>query len=309
MTIGQPSGASTAMRIGGLLTLGLLWGGSFMVLKIAVTEVPPASTTAGRLVIAAIVLVVLAYAGGHRLPLTLHAWRQYFIMGAFAAALPFTLIGWGEVAIDSGLAAILMAVTPLSTLILAHLFVSDEPLTLPRLLGILLGLAGVIVLIGPAALSGLGDQAIRQAAVALGAVCYAGANIYARRLPKESDMTNSAGIMMAAAILWTPVALIGEQPWTIEPSMAAIMAIIVLGLLPTALATLIYLRLIRAAGPTFVSLSNYLVPLFGVFLGVLILDESLHSNAAIALVLVLAGIALARRGRSVSPSPTQGESP
>ncbi len=309
MTIGQPSGASTAMRIGGLLTLGLLWGGSFMVLKIAVTEVPPASTTAGRLVIAAIVLVVLAYAGGHRLPLTLHAWRQYFIMGAFAAALPFTLIGWGEVAIDSGLAAILMAVTPLSTLILAHLFVSDEPLALPRLLGILLGLAGVIVLIGPAALSGLGDQAIRQAAVALGAVCYAGANIYARRLPKESDMTNSAGIMMAAAILWTPVALIGEQPWTIEPSMAAIMAIIVLGLLPTALATLIYLRLIRAAGPTFVSLSNYLVPLFGVFLGVLILDESLHSNAAIALVLVLAGIALARRGRSVSPSPTQGESP
>lgn len=288
------------MRIGGLLTLGLLWGGSFMVLKIAVMEVPAASVAAGRLVIAAIVLVAMAYAGGHRLPVTLDAWRRYFIMGAFAAALPFTLIGWGEVAIDSGLAAILMAVSPLSTLILAHIFVSEEPLTLSRLLGILLGLAGVVVLIGPAALAGLGDQAIRQAAVALGAVCYAAANILARRLPKESDMTNSAGIMTAAAILWTPVALVADRPWTVEPSMAALVAIVTLGLLPTALATLVYLRLVRTAGPTFVSLSNYLVPLFGVFLGVLILDESLHPNAALALALVLAGIALARRGRSVS---------
>lgn len=309
MTVSLPTGATTAIRVGGLLTLGLLWGGSFMVLKVAVMEVPAASVAAGRLVIAAVVLVALAYAGGHRLPFTFHAWRQYFIMGAFAAALPFTLIGWGEVAIDSGLAAILMAVTPLSTLILAHLFASEEPLTLPRLLGILLGLAGVIVLIGPAALAGLGDQAIRQAAVALGAVCYAGANIFARRLPKESDMTNSAGIITAAAILWTPVALFADRPWTVEPSMTALVAIVMLGLLPTALATVIYLRLVRTAGPTFVSLSNYLVPLFGVFLGVLILDESLHPNAAIALALVLAGIALAQRGKPVSPSPTQGESP
>jgi len=303
------SGTPRGAQVGGLLALGMLWGGSFMVLKVAVESVPAASVAAARLLIAALILVTIAWLSGHRLPLTWRAWRQYFIMGALAAALPFTLIGWGEVAIDSGLAAILMAVTPLSTLVLAHLFVSDEPMTISRVIGILLGLAGVVVLIGPSALQGLGDHAIRQGAVALGAVCYACGNIVARHLPKESDMTNSAGIMAAAAILWVPVALFVERPWTADPSSASLIAILALGLLPTALATMIYLWLVRTAGATFVSLSNYLVPVIGVFWGVLILDESLNPNAAFALVLVLAGIAVARRGKRGSPAIKEGDSP
>ena len=296
------SGTPRGAQVGGLLALGMLWGGSFMVLKVAVESVPAASVAAARLLIAALILVTIAWLSGHRLPLTWRAWRQYFIMGALAAALPFTLIGWGEVAIDSGLAAILMAVTPLSTLVLAHLFVSDEPMTISRVIGILLGLAGVVVLSGPSALQGLGD-------VALGAVCYACGNIVARHLPKESDMTNSAGIMAAAAILWVPVALFVERPWTADPSSASLIAILALGLLPTALATMIYLWLVRTAGATFVSLSNYLVPVIGVFWGVLILDESLNPNAAFALVLVLAGIAVARRGKRGSPAIKEGDSP
>ena len=219
-----------------------------MVLRVAVEEVRAARVAAPRLIVAAVILVAVAYGSGHRLPLSWRAWRQYFIMGALAAALPFTLIGWGEVAIDSGLAAILMAVTPLSTLILAHLFVSDEPMTLPRLAGILLGFAGIVVLIGPAALEGLGDEAIRQGAVALGAVCYAGGNIVARYLPKESDMTNSAGIMAAAALLWTPVALIAERPWTAGPSTVSVYAIVVLGRLRASLVTLMHCWFVGTGG-------------------------------------------------------------
>jgi drug/metabolite transporter (DMT)-like permease len=298
---------SRAVQVGSLLALGVMWGGSFMVLKIAVGTVPAASTAAARLVIAAVILVAAAYLAGHRMPKSLHAWRLYFLMGGLGAALPFTLIGWGEESVDSGLAAILMAVSPLTTAILAHLFTAGETMTLRRLAGVLLGLAGVVVLIGPAALKGLGDEAAAQLAVVMGAVCYASANIVARHLPKEPDMVNSAGMMAAAAAMWVPVALFADRPWELSPTMASMAAIVALGLLPTALATLIYLRLVRTAGPTFVSFSNYLVPIFGVLSGVVVLGETLHPNAAFALALVLAGIALARRRRAATPSPSQGD--
>jgi len=291
----QPSRPG-AVEIGLLLSLATIWSSSFAFIKVAVETIPPLSVAAGRLTLAAVLIVAVARLRGLRFPRETGLWPKFFMIGLFGNALPFTLISWGEVTIDSGLAAILMAAMPLATLVLAHFFTSDERMNPARILGVFLGFGGVLVLIGPAALAGLGDEAVRQTAVAGGAVCYAIATVTARRLPRMPLFASSAGALIASVALSLPMALLVDRPWALSPSPDSVGAVAVLGLFPTALAMLMYFALLQRTGATFIALNNYLIPSLGVIWGILFLGEALSPRAILALAIILAGIAVTRIG-------------
>ena len=195
-----------------LVALVAMWGSSFVFTKLAVDALPPAVVVAARLVIAAVLLLALLAIRGEALPGAWRQWRWIVAMAIVGNALPFWLISWGQQHIDSGLAGILMAIMPLSTLILAHLFVAGERLTMRRAAGFLLGFAGIVVLIGPEALlevRGSGSALVAQVAVLGGAVCYAVNSILARRRPASPPRQAAAGVALAAGLMMAPIAFAG----------------------------------------------------------------------------------------------------
>ena len=282
-----------------LVFLATLWSSSFAAIKIAVGTIPPLTLAAGRIVLAAVVLYAFIALKGQRLPRSGRMWTLFFLIGILGNGLPFTLIAWGEQRIDSGLAAILMAVMPLATLLLTHAFTEDERLTAPKAIGVAIGFAGVVLLVGPEAFGGLGGTVWRQLAVAGGAVCYAVAATIARSLPPSPPAVRSAAVMMCAAVQMIPFVVLVDAPWTLSPSLDSVAAVVYLGLLPTALATIIFFQLISARGATFVALNNYLIPALGVIWGAAVLGEriSLPAVGALAVILVGIGITNLRRRR------------
>jgi drug/metabolite transporter (DMT)-like permease len=279
-----------------LLLLGALWGASFLLVKIGVGSVPPLTVTAARLVLASLLLLVLARMTGQSLPKDPRTLLLVAFTGVLGNALPFSLISWGQVKIESGLSAILMAVMPLVTYLLAHIFTHDEKLNRFKALGVALGMAGIVVLIGPAKLASLGQETVRQLAVTGAAVCYGFNALLARRLAGHPPLALVAGFMLASAVVLVPLSLVVDQPWTLTPTTEAIAAITVLGLLQTAMGTVLMMVILRRQGASFFSQINFLVPIFGVFWGFLVLAERPSVDALVALGMILAGIALARQG-------------
>ena len=277
-----------------LLLLAAVWGGSFLLIKLAVATVPPLTVASGRIVVGAVFLGAIAAWRGSRLPADPAAWGKLFAMGVLGTMLPFTLIGWGETRIDSGLAAILMSAVPLGTILLAHLFQRDEPLTAGKMLGVLLGVAGIVVLIGPGALAGVGHQVLAQLAVLAATLCYAANSVLARRLVGVPAETVAIGMLLTAGLVGLPVSLAVDRPWRLDPSLLSILAVVALGVLSTAIGSLLLFRIIARAGAGFSSFNNFLVPLFGVFWGVALLGEEPQPRALAALALVLAGVAAPR---------------
>jgi drug/metabolite transporter (DMT)-like permease len=290
-----------------LLALVAMWGSAFMFNKLGVATVPPATLVAGRLLIGALVLLVVVHALGARLPPLGRNWLPYLVLALVGNCIPFYVIVWGQKTVDSALAGILMAAMPLVTLILAHFFVQGERMTRKRAAGFALGFLGIVLLIGPAALTGIGGsalQVISQLAVLAGALCYATNSVLTRLMVKGNNvLIASAAMLLVAAVLMLPVALILDRPWTLAPSFSSTAAIVWLGIGPTAVATLCYFKLIGSAGPTFMSLVNYLSPPVAVFLGVTLMGEHPGVEAYTGLALILAGIALSQlRRRTPSAS-------
>jgi len=282
-----------------LLVLAAIWGSSFAAIKVAIVTMPPMTLVAVRTLIAVAVLLPIMLWRGGRLPADARSWRIGAVLGVIGLALPFFLIGWGEQEVDSGLAAILMAVMPLATLVLAHFFNEGDRLTVGKLIGVAIGFAGVVVLIGPEALKGLGGELVYQLAVAGGALCYAFNAILTRNLPSLASgpagmIGRAVMVMVMGAVIATPMALITEGTAGIASADAnAWAAAAYLGLLPTGLATLIYFRLIEVRGASFFSFVNYLNPVFGVIWGAVLLAEIVSLQAMLALGLILAGVAIA----------------
>ncbi len=282
-----------------LIMLAAIWGGSFLFIKLAVDTIPAATLTAARLVIAVLFMLAVMKAIGARWPRGMATWGIIALAALFGNALPFTLISWGEEAIDSGTAAILMAVMPLTTVLLAHITTSDEKLNARKATGVCLGLVGLVVLIGPDKLTLLGNETIRQLAVAAAAMCY-GVNALAMKwLIGEERYGLVTAIMVASVVMMVPYSLAVDQPWTLAPSVGSIWATIVLGLLQTAIGTLIMFAIVRRQGASFFSQVNFLIPLFGVAWGALFLSEALPGDAFVALSLILLGIAIARGGHGL----------
>ncbi|MHA1599788.1 MAG: DMT family transporter, partial [Alphaproteobacteria bacterium] len=279
-----------------LIVLAAIWGSSFLLIKLAVVAIPPMTLVAARLVLAAAGMLAYLWATGRRLPSDGAIWRDFVVLAVAGNILPFALISWGEVVIDSGLAAILMAVMPLSSLVLAHVFTRDERLSPAKLAGVFVGFIGIVVLVGPGVLAGLGLEVLAQVAVAGAAVCYAISNVYTRvrgvvALPAS---VTSAGVLLCAAVLSVPLSLLVDQPWNLVPTTESLFALLVLALVCTSLAYLILFHLITTTGATFVAFINYLVPVFGIAWGAIFLHETVHPSALAGLALILAGIAISR---------------
>jgi drug/metabolite transporter (DMT)-like permease len=290
----------TATEWGLLLALVAMWGSSLMLNMMCVAPRAPATVVAGRLVIGALTLLVLLYARGLRLPPPGPVWGAYALLGFLGNALPFFLITWGQQVVESALAGILMAVMPLATLVLAHFVVQGEHITRRRVGAFALGFAGIVFLMEPAAVAGFGGtaaQILAQVAVLCGALCYAANSVLARLLIKTDFMVAAAGTLLIAALLMLPIALVHDHPWNAAPSFSSLAAVTWLGVGPTAVATILYFRLISSAGPTFMSLVNYMSPAVAVFLGVALLGEAPGVSAYAGLVFIMAGIALSQYRR------------
>jgi drug/metabolite transporter (DMT)-like permease len=275
-----------------LLLLALIWSSSFLLIKIGVETIPPFTLTAGRLCIAAVLLWLFLGIRGQGIPLNPRALLLYFVSGIMGSSLPFVLISWGETGISSSLTAILMGIMPISTFVLAHIFISSEPMTRRKSLGVTLGFLGLIALVGLSALTALGNNLWAQVSVLGGAVCYSIATVFVRSQPSFEGYRMAAGMNTVAAVISLSLAFIVDGPTRLEPSTSGLWALLALGVFPTAIASLIYLRIIRNLGATTFSQINYVIPVLGGLWGVLILGETLGWNVFVALFLVLCGIYL-----------------
>lgn len=271
--------------------LSVLWGGSFFFVEVALESLPPLTVVLMRVGLAALALLIVMRARGIAVPREPGLLAGFAVMGALNNVVPFSLIVWGQVHIDSGLASILNATTPLFTVLLAHLLTADEKLTPQRLAGVALGLGGVVVLIGPAALAGLGVAGWAQLAVLGAAVSYACAGIYGRRFRALPAIVPAAGMLSASAIMALPLALIVDRPWTLGPNALSLGATAALALLSTALAYLIYFRVLAVAGATNLLLVTFLIPVSAILLGALVLGERLEWTAFAGMALIFAGLA------------------
>jgi drug/metabolite transporter (DMT)-like permease len=276
--------------------LSTIWGASFLFIKIAVATVPPATLVAGRLAGAAVLLAAIAAVRGVRLPTELRAWLPFAAIGVTGNVVPFFLIALGETKVDSALAAILIGLTPIFTVLLAHRFTGDERLDRGRLAAVALGFASLVVLVGPSVLAGLGSEIWAQAAIALAAACYAGTAVYGRLPARASPEVTATASTIAAALLAVPLSLTIDRPWELAPSADAIGAVAALAVLSTALGALMFFSLLASGGATFAALTNYLIPLCGVGWGVVFLGERPGPAAGLALAMILVSVGLASRG-------------
>lgn len=290
---------------GMLLLLAAIWGSSFLLIKVGVSEIPPLTVAAMRLALAAVVMVPLMLLWRQSIQANARTWAFMIVTGLLGNALPFFLINWGQVRIDSGLSAILMGVMPLITYVLSHLVTTDEKLNRWKLAGVVIGFAGMIVLIGPDKLLLLGQETVSQLAVVAGAACYAVNAVMMRRLGGQPPVALVATMMLISLTVLAPLSLWLDRPWTLTPSAVALGAVCLLGVLQTGLATLLMMAILRRQGASFFSQMNFLVPLIGVAWGMALLGEQPSAHALVALGMVLAGIALARRGTQTAAAPAK----
>ena len=286
-----------------MMSLGMIWGASFMATRVVALELAPLTIAALRLVLAAAVIRLVLALWRERLPgLATREERLFWLaatgMAFFSNAMPFTALSWGQRFIDSGLAGVFMASVPLFVLPLGHLFVPGERMTARKVAGFLLGFAGVTVLFGPSLLLELGGgpaiALLAQAACLCAAFGYAAGSIVSKRAPQLGLLRFGAAALTIAAAMTLPLALVVEGVPRAMPSPGAVLSLLYLGLVPTALATVLLLSVIRSAGPGFLSLVNYLVPLWAVVFGVAVLGETPSPRLGLALVLILGGLALAQ---------------
>ncbi len=282
----------------------ILWGSAFGMTEFAIRAFTPAVLVAGRLGVAAILLTGVVWFRGQSLPRSARFWVFSLAMAVAGNCLPFWLIITAQREIDSGLAGILMSIMPLCTLLMAHIFVPGERMTATKLLGFSLGLSGVVVLIGPEALlevRGRGTAFWAQLAALAGAVCYAANAIIARRRPAFDPIVAAAGTMIVGALIMLPFGATRLPEQVAGASALALAAALALAIMASAVAPVIFLRLVTIAGPSFVAFINYLIPLWAVLLGMLVLNEEPRWTALFALGLILGGLALSERAGQRRP--------
>jgi len=275
-----------------LVVLSVLWGGTFFFVAVAVPEVPPLTLVLARVMLAAFALLIYIRVIGSQLPRGMRAWGILAILGIGNNVVPFSLIFWSQTQISSGLASILNATTPLFSVVFAHWLSREEGLTAARLCGALLGLCGVAVLMGSAALDGLGLAFLAQLASLTAAASYALMGFFTRRFVTTPPPVTAAGQLLCSTVVILPLALIVDQPWTLPlPSAHAVGSIVALALVSTALGYLLFFRVLEAAGATNIMLVTFLIPVSALLLGVFVLGENLAVRHLAGMVLIGAGLA------------------
>lgn len=283
-----------------LFLLVVLWGSAFGLADIALDGFSPLQLVTGRLWIGAAFLMALVALRGQPIPREPRAWVAIIIMSVLGNALPFFLITWGQQRIPSGLTGILMAVMPLVVLVLAHFLVPGERLNRWRALGFALGFAGIVILTGPEALGALrgeGTALLSQLAILGGAVCYGLNLIVARRSPPLPAGVVAGWVVLCSAVLATIATAWTGPLWPRDAGTGPTLSVVALGVLSTGVATVIFFRVVAEAGATFLSLINYLIPVWAVMLGAAVLQETLPIKSIIALGVILFGVLASQRGQ------------
>src|SRR5690242_11077402 len=241
-----------------LLGLATLWGASYTFLKIAVTTIPPVTLIAGRTLIAGLLLVAIMRWRGIALPVDAANWRRFLFQACLNSVIPWTVVAWGTRALDAGVATILNSTAPIFTFFLTFAVTRHEAVTSRKLIGVVAGMAGICLIVGVQALSGFGKELVAQIVMILAAICYAGAAIFGRGFRDLDPMVPAAGSLLCGAAVLLPVSLVAERPWTLQPSMASVLALLALAAFSTALAFVIYFRLIRTLGSVGTTAQAYL---------------------------------------------------
>ena len=280
------------LEIGLLTLLSLIWGCSFTLIKVAIDTVPPVTMVAARVSIAALLLALVVKRRGLSLPRDLMTWAAFLIQGLLQSALPFMLISWGEKHIASGLAGVLNATPPMFVLLITLATRHEgQRISGQKALGTGFGLAGVLLIIGVQSLRSVGATApLAQSAVLGASLCYALAPMWARRFAELPAIVTATGSMSCAAALTVPASLFLDRPWMLSPTPAAVGAVTVLAVICTAVAMIIYFRLVRTLGALGTTSGSYLRAGFSVVLGILFLGESFTWFVAAGMVLIVVGM-------------------
>jgi drug/metabolite transporter (DMT)-like permease len=292
-----------------LFALVAMWGSAFMMTGIAVRGFSPTVLVTVRLIIGAVLLGGLVLLRGMRFPMLGRFWLFSLLIALAGNCVPFWLISFGQQRIESGLAGILMGVMPLTTMVLAHFFVPGERLNVVKATGFAIGFAGLVVLLGPAALlelRGQGNTLLYELAILGGAVCYAIQAIVARHRPPADPQVAAAGVMVVGSLVMLPIGA-PEAPAELAAAPSGpLWAMLALAVVATSIATVVFLKLVTVAGPSFTSFMNYLIPVWAVLMGMLFLGERPGVAALVALALILSGIGLGEVGsRRVMASARQ----
>jgi drug/metabolite transporter (DMT)-like permease len=285
------TGHNPATELALLGVLALLWGSSYLLIKVAVADIPPLSLVAFRVSLAGALLLAVMHMQGERFPKDAHAWRLLLLQSFLNSLGPWILLAWGQQFVASGLAGVLNSTSPIFVFLITLTITRHESVGPAKLGGALLGMLGVVLIIGTDALQGLGEQLFGQLAVLASAILYAVAAINGKRLGHLAPTVSAAATMLIAALILAPLSLVFDRPWTLRPSTEAIMAATALAVFSTGLALLIYFRLVRTLGSMGVTSQSYLRAGISVLLGILILDEHLTASVAVGLVAAILGVA------------------
>jgi drug/metabolite transporter (DMT)-like permease len=278
-----------------LLILGTIWGSSYLFIKVIVAEVPVLTLVAGRLTLATMIMWGILRARGLSLPRSRRMWGAYAVLGFLGMAVPYSLISWGEQYIPSGLASLLQATTPIFTVILAHFLTNDERVTMVKMIGVVIGFVGVGTLILPGLRQGLQANLLGQLAIVGSSLCYAGAAIYIRsRLRGQPPLVSATGQLTMGMAYMLPASLLIDRPFELSPSLPVLASWMVLTILGTVVAYVIYFTIVERTSATFVTMVTYIIPINGLMLGALVLNESLDVTMLGSLVMILAGVLLVR---------------
>lgn len=278
-----------------LTYLCLAWGFSFLLIAVALASFGPLTLVTLRLLTGAMMLYLIMRWQGLSLPRERHWWAYFIALSIMGNLIPFTLISWAELHISSGQAGLLMALTPISTMILAHFFLAHEQLTPRRFFGVMAGFAGVTVLIGGDSIAALGGTGLwAQLAVVAATFSYAINGIYTKRLPHLNGLVMATGSLMVGSITLLPFCLVLERPWLLQTSPESWLAVASLGLFSTGLATWVFFIVVSDCGPSFLSLINYIIPALSFAAGALLLGEAVNGWQFIGLIAICIGIAVSQ---------------
>ena len=290
MDTGNPR-LNLARELALLLLLATLWGASYTFIKLGVATIAPVTLIAARTAIAGLLLLAIMRWRGVMMPRDGATWRRFLLQACLNSVIPWTLLAWGERSVDAGLATILNSASPIFTFLLTAAVTRHEAASPRKLFGVVAGMAGICLIVGIEAFDAVGGGLVAELAIVAAAICYACAAIFGRSFGGLDPMAPAAGSLLAGAAFLIPASLVMERPWTMAPSVVSVLALLGLAVVSTALAFVIYFRLIQTLGSVGTTAQAYLRVPIGVAIGVAVLGERLSQTAWIGLACVVDGVA------------------
>ena len=287
-----------------LLSLATIWGVNFLFIKLAVEDIGPITNVFFRLLLASVILYIFMIFNNQRLILSIKLVTFYFVLGALGLAIPFTLISTAEMNIDAGIAGVLMSPMPLLTLALSAAILGNQNINLQQVISFVMAFIGLLILFGLDTIANLGGnnkiEFYSQLAVLLAASCYGLNAVLSKLVPSINFISLATGVTFASVILITPFAIFLEPFWLTNFTYQSIIAVTMQGVLATAVANLLFFKIIQLRGPVFLSLINFLIPLIAYFSGVIFLYEQIKVNVLISISLILLGLYLNQRSQNIN---------